>query len=62
MRTIFQSFIDDGGEKTFNLPPKLQIKSFGEFDHIIQILSPSLIMAEDPKKYQNWLQSFHKNG
>lgn len=50
MRTIFQSFIDDGGKKIFNLLPKLQIKSFGEFDHIIQILSPALIMAANPKK------------
>ncbi|WP_323095033.1 hypothetical protein [Klebsiella variicola] len=50
MSTIFNSFIDNGGEYLFNLHPKLRIRSFGEFDFIMQFLAPALAMAADPKE------------
>lgn len=48
MRTIYKSFIDDGGESLFELLSKLQIKSYSEFDFIMRFLTPVLAMAADP--------------
>lgn len=50
MNIIYQSFINDGGKTLFPLLSKLHIKSFGEFDFIMQFLAPALSMAAAPEE------------
>lgn len=58
MNIIYQSFINDGGKTLFPLLSKLHIKSFGEFDFIMQFLAPALAMAADPEELSRLVPIF----